>query len=113
MNEATASAPLIRARQACAEGRRDDVLPILEEVRSGNRDVVASEWIILMLLGEAAEAAAVLQELAANGVPYQLGSWLVFHTFDPGPFPSLLHMLERENVRRLPAATIAFACPDE
>lgn len=113
MNEATASAPLIRARQACAEGRRDDVLPILEEVRSGNRDVVASEWIILMLLGEAAEAAAVLQELAANGVPYQLGSWLVFHTFDPGPFPSLLQMLERENVRRLPAATIAFACPDE
>jgi len=111
MNETTASAPLIRARQACAEGRRDAVLQILDEVRSGNRDAIASEWIILMLLGEAKQAAGLLQELEANGVPYQLGSWLVFHTFDPGPFPSLQQMLQRENVRRPPATTIPFACP--
>ena len=111
MNETTASAPLIRARQACAEGRRDDVLQILEAVRSGNGDNIASEWIILMLLGETEQATELLRGLEANGVPYQLGSWLVFHTFDPSPFPSLLQMLQRENVQRPPAATIPFACP--
>ena len=111
MKEATLSSALVRARQACAEDRRDDVLQILEEVRSGNRSAIASEWIILLLLGETEQAAELLQKFEANGVPYQLGSWLVFHTFDPGPFPSLQQMLERESVGRPPAAQIPFACP--
>ena len=111
MNETTANNPLVRARQACAEGRRDEVLQILEEVRSGNSDTIASEWIILMLLGETERATELLQAFEANGVPYQLGSWLVFHTFDPEPFPSLVQILQRENVQRPPAAAIPFACP--
>lgn len=113
MNEANAGNRLVRARQACAEGRRDDVLRILAELRSGDSGNVAVEWLILMLLGEDQEAAELLRGFESNGVPYQLASWLVFHTFDPSPFPSLVQMLERENVQRPPTVEIPFACPPD
>jgi TolB-like protein len=111
MNNANSGNQLIRARQACAEGRRDDVLQILEQLRLDDSRSVAGEWMILMLLGESQQAAELLRVHESGNVPYQLASWLVFHYFDPSPFPSLLQMLERENVRRSPAVEIPFACP--
>jgi TolB-like protein len=111
MNNANSGNPLVRARQACAEGRRDDVLQILEQLRSDERGSVAIEWMLLTLLGENQQATELLQVHEAGGVPYQLASWLVFHHFDPSPFPSLTQMLERENVQRPPAVEIPFACP--
>ena len=111
MNEMNSANRLVRARQACAEGRRDDVLQILEQLRSDDGRSVAGEWMILMLLGESQEAAELLRVHESGGVAYQLASWLVFHFFDPSPFPSLVQMLERENVRRPPAVEIPFACP--
>jgi len=113
INEATAGARLVRARQACAEGRRNEVLQILREERSDDKSDVGAEWVILMLLGSQQEAAEFVQGFESNGVPYQLASWLVFHSFDPGPFPSLMQMLERENVRRPPVVETPFACPDQ
>ncbi len=68
-------------------------------------------WLILMMLGEKQAATEFLQLIDSNGVSYQLASWLIYHTFDPAPFPSLTQMLERENVTRPPAAEIPFACP--
>ena len=101
------------ARQACAEGRRDDVLQLLEELRSAGNRHIADEWLILMMLGEKQAATELLQFFASNGVPYRLAAWLVYHNFDPAPFPSLTQMLERENVERPPAAEIPYACPAE
>jgi len=104
---------LIRARQACAEGRRDDVLQLLQELRSADNRHIADEWLILMMLGEKQAATELVHFIDSNGVPYQLASWLVYHIFDPAPFPSLTQMLERENVTRPPAAKIPFGCPVE
>jgi TolB-like protein len=104
---------LIQARQACAEGRRDDVLEMLKELQSADNNNIADEWLILMMLGEKQAATELLHFIDSNGVPYQLASWLIYHTFDPAPFPSLIQMLERENVTRPPAAEIPFACPAE
>ncbi len=64
-----------------------------------------------MLLGESLQATELLRVQESGEVPYQLASWLIYHMFDPAPFPSLVHMLERENVQRPPAAKIPFACP--
>ena len=111
MNETNSGNKLVRARQACAEGRRDDVLQILEQLRSDHRESVPDEWMLLMLLGSRHDAAEVLRVYETGNVPYQLASWLIFHMFDPSPFPSLVQMLERENVQRPPAAEIPFACP--
>jgi hypothetical protein len=102
---------LMRARQACAESRRDEVLQTLEELRAADDYSIADEWLILMLLGEKQAAIELLQAFESGGVPYQLASWLTYHKFDPSPFPSLTQMLEQENVRRPPAAEIPFACP--
>jgi hypothetical protein len=111
MNSANSGNPLLRARQACAEGRRDDVLQILEQLRSDGGRSLTIEWMILTLLGESRQATELLWVHEAGGVPYQLASWLVFHNFDPSPFPSLVQMLDRESVQRPPAADIPFACP--
>jgi hypothetical protein len=72
---------------------------------------IATEWVILMLLSEHQQAVELIRLHEVNMVPYQFASWLVYHQFDPGPFPSLIQMLERENVQRPPAAEIPFACP--
>ncbi len=113
MNETNSANQLIRARQACAEGRRADVLQTLEQLRSHDGRSVAREWMILMLLGESQQAAELLRVHESGEVPYQLASWLILHQFDPSPYPSLVQMLERENVQRPPAAEIPFACPPD
>lgn len=113
MNETNSANQLVRARQACAEGRRDDVLQILDQLRSDDDRSVAGEWMILMLLGESQQAAELLRVHESGEVPYQLASWLIFHRFDPSPFPSLVQMLDRENVQRPPTAEIPFACPPD
>ena len=104
---------LVRARQACAEGRRADVLQILEQLRSDHGRSIPAEWMLLMLLGSRQDATELLRAYETGEVPYQLASWLVLHIFDPSPFPSLVQMLERENVTRPSAAEIPFACPTD
>lgn len=111
MMQSNSSNRLVYARQACAEGRRDEVLRILDELRSDDSGNVAAEWAILMLLGSQQAATELLRAGAFDEVPHQLASWLIYHTFDPGPFPLLTKMLERENVQRPPAVEIPFACP--
>jgi hypothetical protein len=111
MAEENTSNKLVLARQACAEGRRDDVMQILEQVRSDNRESVPDEWMVLMLLGAHQDATDLLRVYEAGEVPYQLASWLILHIFDPSPFPSLVRMLDRESVQRPPAVAIPFACP--
>jgi len=111
VKEIAARSPVIRARQVCSEGRSDDVLEILEKLRAEEGDNVGAEWVILKMLGRDQESAELVRRFESNGVPFQLASWLVFPTFDPAPFPTLMKMLERENVQRPPVGTIPFACP--
>ena len=113
IRQAASGTELIRARQACAEGRRDDVLQLLKELRSADNRHIAEKWLILMMLGEKQAATDLIHFIDSNGVAFQLASWLIYHTFDPAPFPSLVQMLERENVQRPPAVEIPFACPAE
>jgi TolB-like protein len=98
---------VMSARQACAEGRRADVEQMLKtaDFNAGTR------WHLLMLLGDHAAAAELLKPLEREGRIYALASFLVFPNFDPSPFPSLLRILEREQVRRPPLVPLPFACP--
>lgn len=111
MGQTIARNPVVLTRQACAEGRRADAVQQLERIRSDDQRGVAEEWMILTLLGDNEAAVDVLREYDSGEVPYQLASWLVFHYFDPSPFPSLMQMLDREDVTRPPIAEIPFACP--
>jgi TolB-like protein len=95
-------------RQACAEGRREDAEQILANFEL---DDISQRWHLLMLLGEHAAASELLMELERNGRIYPLASFMVFPHFDPSPFPSLMRILEREQIRRPPAVPLPFACP--
>jgi hypothetical protein len=95
-------------RQACAEGRRDDAEQILENFDVGD---ISQRWHLLMLLGEHAAATELLMELERGGRIFPLATFMVFPHFDPSPFPSLMRILEREQIRRLPPVPLPFACP--
>jgi TolB-like protein len=99
---------LAPARQACAEGRRDEVERVLAEIAS---DDPSRRWLVLMLLGRQDDAAAALMPFEREGNPQALAGFLAYPEFDPSPFPSLVQVLEREQVRRPPPLPIPFACP--
>jgi TolB-like protein len=102
--------PMVQARQACMEGRVQDVLDILttERARDGDPDNIV--WLILLLLDDKESAEAIPHFYESSENLQALASWLVYHKFDPGPFPSLMAVLERENVDRPPPAEMPYTC---
>ena len=102
---------LVIARQACAEGRRADAEAIYASLDPDDPDDTSTRWHILKLLGEEQKAVEELRPYADAGVPYMLASYLHYKTFDPGPFPAVMAVLEREGIHRPPAVDIPFKCP--
>ena len=96
------------ARQACAERRRADAERILADSAV---DDISLRWHLLILLGEHVAATELLMPLERDGRIYALSSFLVYPQFDPSPYPSLMRILEREQVERPPPVALPFACP--
>jgi TolB-like protein/Tfp pilus assembly protein PilF len=105
------SSLLVRARQACAEGRRAEVETILESIDPDDNYARSTRWHVLKLLGREQESAAVLQPYVDSGVPFMMTSWLTYPKFDPTPFPVVMAVLDREGINRPPAVDIPFRCP--
>jgi TolB-like protein len=101
---------LVQARQACMEGRVQDVLDILEDERSQGEASDNIVWLILLMLGDNESAEAILRQYESAETPQTLVSWLVYHKFDPSPFPSVMAVLKRENVDRPPPAKMPYIC---
>ncbi len=103
--------PLLRARQACAENRPEEVRDVLatygEEIDVNNAN---PRWILLRMLGEHERALEVLRHFDDPQVPFVLANWLSYRQFDPTPFPTLMAILERENVDRPPPRPLPYAC---
>jgi TolB-like protein len=102
---------MVRARQACAEGRRADVEAIYESLDSNDNYYRSGRWLISKLLGEEQQAVEALRPYAESGVPYMLASYLHYDSFDPGPFPAVMAVLDREGIQRAPVVDIPFKCP--
>ena len=103
--------PMMRARQACMEGRVQDVLDILANQREqgdSNGNIV---WLMLLLLDDKQAAEAIPRHYESEESPQALLGWLGYHKFDPSPFPSLMAILERENVDRPPPVELPYTCP--
>lgn len=99
---------LVNARQACAEGNRAGVEGMLVSVPE---DDISLNWLYLIMLGRPHEAADLLMPLERDGRTEALASFLFYPEFDPTPYPSLMRVLEREQVERLPPAAQLYACP--
>ncbi len=98
------------ARQACAEGRRDEVERALAAIPESD---MSQRWLLLMMLGRRAEADALLMPLEQAGNTFALAGFLAYPQFDPSPFPSLVAVLAREQVQRPAPLPQPFACPSE
>ena len=98
------------ARQASAEGRCDEVERLLGTL---SPEQIPERWHVLQLLRRDAEAAEVLMPYERSGNLQALSGFLSYRQFDPTPYPSLLRLLERENVQRPPAEELPFACKPE
>ncbi len=103
-------ASLVVARQACMEGRVQDVLDILEQEKGGGAAADTTVWLILLMLGDNEAAEDLLRKYESEETPQSLASWLVYHKFDPSPFPSVMAVLKRENVDRPPPAELPYIC---
>ena len=102
---------LIRAREACAAGDRAAALAVLQELDPASNQDLSSLWLVHNMLGNESEQVDLLRPLEQSGVPFQLAGFLVYHKFDPRPFPSLMAILEREGINRPPPAIPPFRCP--
>ena len=104
--------PLMIARQHCAEGDTARVREILEQIYGDEVTVNSGnpQWLVLKMLGEEERAVEVLRNFEAQQVPFLMANWLNYTHFDPSPFPALMAILVRENVKRPPATTLPYAC---
>jgi len=102
---------MVVARQACMEGRTDDVLKVLAGLREGDLRKRNLIWLILLLLDDKEAAVEELKQYESSETPQTIASWLVYHKFDPSPYPVLVDILEREGVQRPPAAEMPYTCP--
>jgi len=103
---------LMRARQACAEDRIDEVREIFDTFYGGETTVNSGNatWLILKMMGEDERALEVLRLFDIPEVPFILANWLSYRQFDPSPFPYLVQILQRENVDRPPPRPLPYAC---
>jgi len=102
---------LVRARQACAEGRRAEVEAIYDAIDKNDSYLNPTRWHLLLLLGRDHEAVNVLRPIAESGVTYQMATYLGYRKFDPQPFPTVMAVLKREGINRPPAANVPYKCP--
>ena len=102
---------MVAARQACAEGRRDELLAILAERKTAEPIRNNVNWLLLYMLGDEEGALEEARRFESADTAYPLGTYLVYPYFDPRPFPALMAALEREGVQRRPPVKIPFACP--
>lgn len=103
--------PMLLARQACIEGRTDDVMAILDDINSDSERLDNLTWLILLLLDDKEAAVEILRPYDIEGLPKLIGGWLTYSKFDPSPFPELMAILDRENVVRPPPVQMPYTCP--
>jgi len=104
---------MIQARQACMEGRGQDVLDILEGELATDENPGNLPWLIYLLLDDKEAAAAIPRHYEVAGASQVLANWLIYHQFDPSPYQSLVSVLKRENVDRPPPVEMPYTCPVE
>jgi TolB-like protein/Flp pilus assembly protein TadD len=103
---------VVAIRQACAEGRRDAAEQALATLLASPEGQEPSlRWLAYQTLGMEAEAINALRPLEASPVPFQLADMLSYPNLDPQPFPALMALLQRENIKRPAAAELPFKCP--
>jgi len=103
---------LVAARQACIEGRRDEVERVLGTLDpESDPTFQVKQWLILKMLGRDEEALEDLQRFASRTSVLEMFSWMGYRSFDPRPFPKLMAVLKREGVEVPEPLQLPYRCP--
>ncbi|MEE4330341.1 MAG: hypothetical protein V2J10_05690 [Wenzhouxiangella sp.] len=102
---------ILRLRQACAEGRVDEALALIETAPADIDLDLSSRWVIADILSRPDEAEAALKTIEAEDGAYGLVHFLVYPQFDARRYPSLVRVLERERIPIREPRPVPFACP--
>ena len=103
---------LVSARQACIEGRRDEVERILATLDpKSDPTFQVKKWLILKMLGRDEEALDDLQRFASRTSVLEMFSWMGYRIFDPRPFPKMMAVLKREGVQVPEPMELPYRCP--
>ena len=105
---------LIDARQACAEGRREDAESILAglDLNQSPVELATVQWHLYQMLGRVDDAARVLKPYETFEAPLALGNYLIYPQFDPTPFPVVQSIMKREGIIRGEPVRPTFECPE-
>ena len=99
---------LAALRQACAEGRVDDARAL--RVRIEGSGQLSPRWHAAQTMGDSAGAEALLRPYDRPEGLATLVQFMVYPSFDPRPYPSLMALLAREGITRPPATPLPYAC---
>jgi TolB-like protein len=102
---------MVEARQACMEGRGEDVRDVLDRVLSSENVPAFDAWTIYLMLEDPESAEGMLRPYEQNAPINVLANWLNYQQFDPTPFPKLMAVLRRESMQRRPPVPMPYTCP--
>ncbi len=105
--------PLVRIRQACADGNVQKANRIYNTQMVSTNGNISVRWLALMLLNRKQEAYQLLKPLYDHDQLYSLSSWLIYPYFDASQFPKLQQILDREGAQRGKPVPIPFGCKKE
>ncbi|HKI44299.1 MAG TPA: hypothetical protein VKA08_03090 [Balneolales bacterium] len=105
--------PLVRIRQACADGNVQKANQIYNTKLARDKESISVKWLALMLLNRKQEAYDLLKPIYDHDQLYSLSSWLIYPYFDATQFPKLQQILDREGGQRGKPVPIPFGCKKE
>ena len=96
---------LVQIRQACAEDRAEDAFDLYEAAPEAWID-----WFSADIVSRTDEADALLRNIEVGHGTHGLLNFLLYPQFDASQFPSLVRVLQREEIEIRAPRTIPFAC---
>lgn len=97
---------MMRLRQACAEGRRDDADALFTAVDENSN----TRWLFLKTLGRDDEARELLRELDNPETLATLAGYLTYRSFEARDYPLLWKTLTSQGINRPLARPLAYRC---
>ena len=101
---------LATIRQACAENRTSDAIRLLNEDLLPVSNTMSSKWLGYTIIGDDTSALEVAMEYDEQGEVLRLAGLLIYHWFDPKPFPNLMSRLADQRIGDRTVVDLPYRC---
>jgi TolB-like protein len=101
---------LVLLRQACAENRLADAKRLHTKALEQFAEDPSIKWLGHKIIGNEEEAVETLMEFDAKDDMMTMTAFLGYGTFDPGPYPNLMAVLESQGIDRGEPVELPYQC---